>query len=341
MLEATSTQNLVSFQIPIVDIRTPSCLEETIRKKVVSGLARPYNKKSIPDLLLYNETGLRLFEDLTYQPDYYLTGLEIEILSKHSLKIADSIPVGSLIMELGAGALRKTALILDALEAQKKEVAYLALDLDRPELVRTLGQLNGKYTHVKLGGLWGTYDDGRRWLSENTSDSPRTILWLGSSIGNVKRDDAGDFIRSFGDVLSSKDRFVVAIDSRYHEVDTICRAYNDREGFAERFCLNGIDSFNQLFGRAIIDISCAKYRTVYNEVKGRHEVYYRCTHDFEIRLPGDYPPTFLYEGELILLAHSYKYAAVERESLWLRAGARPEKEWMTDGSYTVTMLSWP
>ena len=95
--------------MPIIDIRsiyhstTGAALEDGIRASIVTGLTHSYNEKVLPGLLLYNEEGLRLFEQMTYQPDYYLTGLEIDILSKYATEIANDIPEGALLLELGAG----------------------------------------------------------------------------------------------------------------------------------------------------------------------------------------------------------------------------------------------
>ena len=103
-------QSNPSFErVPIIDIRSTSysttgvSLEDGIRASIVSGLSHTYNEKVLPALLLYNEEGLRLFEQITYQPDYYLTKLEIDILSKYATEIANAIPDGALLLELGAG----------------------------------------------------------------------------------------------------------------------------------------------------------------------------------------------------------------------------------------------
>ncbi|KAF9220091.1 hypothetical protein BS17DRAFT_810846 [Gyrodon lividus] len=332
--------------IPIIDIRSTATsgaiagLEDAIRTEVATGLSRAYNEKELPSLLLYDEEGLRLFEEITYQPDYYLTGLEIGILSKYASQIADSIPDGAILLELGAGALRKTALLLDAIEAQNKSVTYLALDLDRPELVRTLGELHGRYTHVSLAGLWGTYDDGRIWLTR-AQEHPRAILWLGSSIGNMTRSDAAQFIRSFGQVLTPIDRFIVAIDSKSHIPDDIRRAYDDRGGVTRRFALNALGGLNKLFCAVdVVDVSCFDYRPQYNEVKGRNEAYYMCLKETQLRLPNQ-EPTVIYKGEYIRFAYSHKYDDVERRILWSAANASPEKVWSSEGNtYTLTTLSW-
>ncbi|KAH7883139.1 histidine-specific methyltransferase [Phlebopus sp. FC_14] len=331
-----------SEDIPIIDIRSIAAsptvvgLEDGIRTQVIAGLSRRYNERELPSLLLYDEEGLRLFEEITYQPDYYLTDLEISILSKYASQIADAISDGAIVLELGAGALRKTALILDAIEAQKKSVTYLALDLDRAELVRTLGQLRGRYNCVSLAGLWGTYDDGRAWLT-GTKDHARFILWLGSSIGNMTRHDAGQFIRSFADVLTPQDRFVVAIDSKLHDTDVIRRAYGS---IAQRFALNALVNLNKLFAADVVDVSHFEYRPYYNEIKGRNEAYFRCMTETQLRIP-DQTPITIYEGEFIRFAFSHKYDEIERQLLWTSANAQAVKEWSSDGQgYTLTMLSW-
>lgn len=60
-------------------------------------------EKRLPTLLLYDERGLRLFEDISYLDEYYPTNAEIEILQKHAAELATFIPQGCVILELGAG----------------------------------------------------------------------------------------------------------------------------------------------------------------------------------------------------------------------------------------------
>lgn len=89
--------------IPITDIRADgvdfSILDE-MRKTLNPGNGL---ERRMPTLLLYDEQGLRLFEDITYLDEYYLTNAEIEVLEKHAAKIAQFIHAGSQIVELGSG----------------------------------------------------------------------------------------------------------------------------------------------------------------------------------------------------------------------------------------------
>lgn len=60
-------------------------------------------EKKMPTLLLYDEKGLKLFEDITYLDEYYLTRAEIDVLKTYADHIAERIQSGSQVIELGSG----------------------------------------------------------------------------------------------------------------------------------------------------------------------------------------------------------------------------------------------
>ena len=60
-------------------------------------------ERRLPTLLLYDEQGLKLFEDITYLDEYYLTNAEIKVLTDHANDLVDQIHTDSLIVELGSG----------------------------------------------------------------------------------------------------------------------------------------------------------------------------------------------------------------------------------------------
>jgi len=146
-----------------------------------------------------------------------------------------------------------------------------------------LGELCGHYTHVRLAGLWGTYDNGYIWLRQ-FNDCPRVILWLGSSV--VKRhgvtvpylshpqyvaypyptEEAGQFICGFREVLSPQDQFIIAIDTRSHNLKAVRTAYNVRAGVTRHFAMNVLSSVYDLFNAKVVSVSCSTYSPYYNEV---------------------------------------------------------------------------
>ena len=81
---------------------------------IVRGLKAPFNAKTLPTLLLYNERGLRLYDKITTDaPEYYLFGAEEEIFRRHASEIVQIMQSRSLassestpaqvLLELGAG----------------------------------------------------------------------------------------------------------------------------------------------------------------------------------------------------------------------------------------------
>ena len=91
------------IQVPIIDIRQGKD-QRTILDDVYKGLHPDKGEeKTLPTMVLYDEKGLRLFEDITYLEEYYLTNAEIEVLTRYASDIARIIQPGSQIVELGSG----------------------------------------------------------------------------------------------------------------------------------------------------------------------------------------------------------------------------------------------
>ena len=87
----------------IIDIRSDTA-SFALKQQIQTGLNPALGgEKTLPTLLLYDEPGLRLFEESTYLDEYYLTGQEIQLLEKYADRIADRIPEGAIIVELGSG----------------------------------------------------------------------------------------------------------------------------------------------------------------------------------------------------------------------------------------------
>ena len=87
----------------IIDIRR-GAIEHSVLEDMMSRLQPGEGKaKQMPTLLLYDELGLKLFEDITYLDEYYLTNAEIDILQRHAADIASRLQPDSMIIELGSG----------------------------------------------------------------------------------------------------------------------------------------------------------------------------------------------------------------------------------------------
>lgn len=87
----------------IIDIRSDRAGIE-LKQLIHAGLKPECGfEKTLPTLLLYDNKGLKLFEEITYLEQYYLTDQEIYVLEKYAERIAERIPSGAMIVELGSG----------------------------------------------------------------------------------------------------------------------------------------------------------------------------------------------------------------------------------------------
>ncbi|KAI9263344.1 hypothetical protein BDA99DRAFT_509991 [Phascolomyces articulosus] len=300
---------------------------------ILESLDKQEGNKSIPTFVLYDKRGLQLFDEITHLDDYYLTNAEMEILKERADQLAARLHDGSVIIELGAGSLRKTSLILDAIERQKLKVTYYALDLDQQELERSLGSL-GDFTHVRLMGLLGTYDQGIPWLNQQfaSADPPthKMILWLGSSIGNQNRRESAMFLHRLQQMcLQPGDFLLIGFDKRKDPVK-IKTAYDDSLGTTREFIMNGLDHVNVILGQAVFDRSKFDYDSRYQSDLGRHVAHYRACENMVLtyqRRAGDQLRIPLHKDELIHVEYSYKYSDEEITHMLNAAQLDKAEDW--------------
>jgi uncharacterized SAM-dependent methyltransferase len=89
--------------VDIVDIRQQD-FTSSLANDVHSSLDPPEGtNRSLPTTLLYDTKGLKLFEEITYLDEYYLTDAEIEVLATHAREIVERIPNNAQLLELGSG----------------------------------------------------------------------------------------------------------------------------------------------------------------------------------------------------------------------------------------------
>ena len=100
------------------------------------------------------------------------------------------------------------------------------------------------------------------------------------------------------------DFFLVGIDGR-NTPCVISKAYNDSDGLTDKFIMNGLDNINKVFGTNVFDRTQFEYLSIYNDVIGRHEAYYKSLCDQVITSGAD--SVEIKKDELINIEYSYKY----------------------------------
>lgn len=74
-----------------------------LREELVASLTRPASFRSIPSILLWDDRGQELFEDIMNCPKYYPFKAELALLRKYSDLMVTATGQSRLIIELGAG----------------------------------------------------------------------------------------------------------------------------------------------------------------------------------------------------------------------------------------------
>ncbi len=109
-----------SSHVSIIDIRRDGSEFSILGEMRKMLNPKPGLEKKMPTMLLYDEQGLKIFEDITYLDEYYLTNAEIEALEIHADEIARHVQPGSQVVELGSGYDRLIRLCSLSLELWRK-----------------------------------------------------------------------------------------------------------------------------------------------------------------------------------------------------------------------------
>ncbi len=188
----------------IIDIRSSTeCPLDNLGSAIVDGLTQPPGSKSLPALLLWDEKGQTLYDDLLTSEEYYPYRVEAELLNEKVDDITATIALSraDILVELGAGNMSKSALFLSSLDKRLgAPLVYYALDVDGAQLERSLAQLRQRTTlnWITVCGLLGTYEDGARWLARpELASFRRTLIWLGNSITNCEEQGASELLEAF------------------------------------------------------------------------------------------------------------------------------------------------
>ncbi|KAI2625239.1 histidine-specific methyltransferase [Xylaria nigripes] len=318
--------------------------------EITKGL-RKY-PRSIPSLLLWDDSGLELFDRFSQRPAYYSFHSEIEILSRYGSSIGANIPADSLLLELGCGAIRKTRLILSGLRKQPKPIHYIALDVSRESLYASLAELEREFADcrfISIAGLLGTYDDCIAWLSGLKSLRERqsvTIMFLGNSFGNIKSpDEASGFLERFSTACQHAQlacRFLVSTDICQKHVKVL-EAYNVQTPEFRTFLINALRSANLALGYEAFspaDWIASNWLDIYERTL---RLYVTAKHDLLIPLPlpGNKSGTVtIRKGERIHLINSAKWNEEDMGSICKQAGFQIQQRWKdVTGDYCVYLLA--
>lgn len=229
----------------------PDDVRSALRRDVTRGLTA--SPKELPPKWFYDETGSRLFDEITRLPEYYPTRREREILRDRSQQIAGLSDADTLV-ELGSGTSEKTRLILGAMYAQRRLRRFVPFDVSEATLREAATSIAAEYPGIDVHAVVGDFE---HHLGLIPTEGRRIVAFLGGTIGNLAPGARKDFLAEVSSLMRSGDTFLLGTDL-VKDPERLHAAYNDSGGVTAAFNKNVLAVLNRELG-AGFDLDCFEH----------------------------------------------------------------------------------
>ncbi len=274
----------------------------------------------------YDALGSRLFDAITELAEYTPTRTEAAILAAHADDIAAAAGSGRTLVDLGAGNCEKAGRLFPTLQPRR----YVAVDISVEHLRNALRCLQREHPQMDIVGVGQDFSQVLT-LPPEVGDSPRTLFYPGSSIGNFMPDEAAAFLRR-ARAGSPGANLLIGVDLVKARA-TLEAAYDDTLGVTAAFNLNLLRHVNRLLG-SDFDVRDWRHVALFNEGASRVEMHLEARRDVNVHWPGA-ERRFL-AGERIHTENSYKYRIDAFDALLRAAGFTQTTRWSDEhGSFAV------
>jgi dimethylhistidine N-methyltransferase len=221
----------------------------------------------------YDEIGDSLFQQIMELEEYYLTDCESEIFRTHEDEILSHFSKGIEIFDLiefGSGDGYKTKILLKYFLRKKVKFNYLPVDISPGILVSLTNDLKKNLPSLNIHPICDDYFHALEELNK-VDFNKKVILFLGSNIGNFRRDDAIPFLKHLQADMRKNDLLLIGFDLK-KDPKIILDAYNDKKGITREFNYNLLDRINKELGGNFNRDKFNHYPT-YNPVTGETHSY--------------------------------------------------------------------
>lgn len=305
----------------------------TLVADVREGLGR--RPRTLPPKYFYDARGSRLFDEITRLPEYYQTRTERSILERVAPSLVRSLrPVA--LVEFGSGSSGKTEILLRAGLLEGSLRAYGAIDMS-PEPVRAAAErLRAHYPDLEIVGIVGDFEDDLDLPFEGDS---RLVLFLGSTVGNLRHREAVSFVQGVRDRLLATDAFLVGFDL-VKDRGRLVAAYDDARGVTAEFNRNVLLVLNRELS-ADFEPTAFRHRAIWNEAESRIEMHLVSSRRQTVTLPDLGMRLDFEAGESIRTELSHKYTRASATALLAEGGFRVERWEMDSQGWFALALARP
>lgn len=276
-------------------------------------------------MLLYDERGSQLFDQICELEEYYVPAAELEILRTNGDRLARQIGSGALVIELGSGSNLKIRVLLDQLPAV---AGYVPVDISRKHLLANAESTARSYPSIAVHPVCADFTTEFELPAVASTTSKRVVYFPGSTIGNFSDAEAVKLLEHVARLCTPGGVLLIGVDLQKSRA-VLEAAYDDPAGISAAFALNVLDRLNRDFG-ADFETEAFEYRAVYDETFGRVEMSLVSLADQSVRL-GD-AEISLRRGEQIRTEYSRKYTVAQFGEVAAQAGFDVESVWLDSES---------
>jgi dimethylhistidine N-methyltransferase len=296
-------------------------------RDIEQGLLK--KNKEIKSKYFYDNIGSRLFEQITFQPEYYLAATERAILEEYSRQITSDFNLkDASILELGSGSSTKTRILLSRILASGRLSYYFPIDVSQKILSETIERLTFDFPKLRVFGIGSEYITGIRKANEIISSqrnipSRKVLLFLGSSIGNFEPNECRCFLKNTAECLQSDDIIIIGFDLQKNK-ELLEPAYNDKAQVTSNFNLNLLSRINRELGGEF-ELDKFKHFAFYNEKDSRIEMRLISTGNQDVSIKKINRTFSFADTESIHTENSYKYSLEQIENIASDSGFSVKK----------------
>ncbi|MDP9267108.1 MAG: L-histidine N(alpha)-methyltransferase [Acidobacteriota bacterium] len=296
-----------------------------IARDVYEGLTSV--PRRLPAKLFYDAAGSALFEEITRLPEYYLTRTEAAILQTNAAEICSlagkqSAGKNVTVIELAAGSGEKTKLLLAPLLRQQLGVTYAPVDVSQAALVAARQTVTRSLPGVHVQPVMSDLED---LAFLDSYHSPRLILFIGSTIGNLEDDEAIALLRRIAVRLQPDDRLLLGTDLA-KDTAVLLPAYDDAQGVTARFNRNLLTRINRELG-GDFDPEAFAHIARWNAERSRIEMHLGSQARQTVYIRDLGLTLEFANGDRIHTENSYKYTLPRVLALLAQAGFELQRTW--------------
>jgi L-histidine N-alpha-methyltransferase len=301
-------------------------MDRALRDDVRDGLTM--SPKTLPPKWFYDETGSRLFDDITRLPEYYPTRREREILEARAGEIA-AVSGATALVELGSGTSTKTRLLLDALRDAGTLRTFAPFDCSEATLRDAGASIAAAYPGVSIHGVVGDFERHLSLLPGDDHQGSRLVAFLGGTIGNLAPAERAKFLNDLAGGLFEGEHLLLGTDL-VKDRERLVSAYDDAAGITAAFNRNVLAVINRSLDADFV-LDRFEHVAVWNDDEEWIEMRLRSDRVHDVRI-NDLDLTVSFDkGEEVRTEISAKFRreGVEAE---LQAAGFDVERWWTDAA---------